>query len=168
MNARIREATGKADLAFMLGLGSRLASVIQTGIHDQADIVAFQDAYSAANLRDPPSDALTLIAEDEGDERLGFIHVLPSPDGITGGTIGYVALLAVTEEAEGRDIARLLLAEAEAWARRNGYAALSLDVFASNGRGRRFYEKNGFAVETLRMVKPLAPPPYRGRAPAKP
>ncbi len=157
MDIRIRRAEGEQDLGFMLGLGRRLADVIQTGNHDTADIAAFQDAYSAANLKDPPDDALTLIAEGAGGEGLGFIHALPGPDGITGGSIGYVALLAVTGEAEGRGVAGLLLAGAEAWARRQGYASLSLDVFASNGRGRRFYEKNGFAVETLRMVKPLRP-----------
>jgi GNAT superfamily N-acetyltransferase len=157
MNARLREAGGEEDLAFMLGLGRRLAGVIQTGNHDPADIAAFQDAYSAANLKDASAASLTLIAEGESGDRLGFVHALPGPDGITGRSIGYVALLAVTDAAEGRGIATLLVEGAEAWARRQGYAALSLDVFASNGRGRRFYEKNGFAVETLRMVKPLQP-----------
>ncbi|GLS20514.1 hypothetical protein GCM10007874_35310 [Labrys miyagiensis] len=155
MSARIREAAGEEDMGFMLGLGSRLAGVIETTLHEADDIAAFQDAYSAANLRDPPPDSLTLIAEGEGCERLGFLHALPGPDGITGRSIGYIALLAVVEAAEGQGVARLLLDGAEAWARDKGYAALSLDVFASNGRGRRFYEKNGFAVETLRMVKPL-------------
>jgi GNAT superfamily N-acetyltransferase len=156
MTTRIREAGGEEDLGFMLGLGRRLAGVIETGIHARADIAAFQDAYSAANLKDPPADSVTLIAEEDGN-RLGFLHALPGPDGITGRSIGYVALLAVTDEAEGRGVASLLMAGAEDWARSSGFAALSLDVFASNGRGRRFYEKNGFAVETLRMVKPLQP-----------
>ncbi|CAM5765768.1 hypothetical protein LMIY3S_01594 [Labrys miyagiensis] len=155
MTTGIREARGAEDLGFMLGLGARLARVIETPLHEASAIAAFQDAYSSANLRDPSPDSLTLIAEDENGERLGFLHALPGPDGITGRSIGYVALLAVTETAEGQGVAGLLVEGAEAWARRMGYAALSLDVFASNGRALRFYEKSGFSIETMRMVKPL-------------
>jgi GNAT superfamily N-acetyltransferase len=155
MGARIRAAAGEEDLSFMLGLGRRLADAIETPLHDAADIAAFQKSYSAANLKETRPDSLTLIAETDNGERLGFLHALPGPDGITVRNVGYVALLAVVEAAEGRGIAPLLLEEAENWARRSGHAALTLDVFASNGRGRHFYEKHGFAVETLRMVKPL-------------
>jgi GNAT superfamily N-acetyltransferase len=158
MDLRLREAQGDEDMGFMLGLGSRLADVIQTGNHQVAEITAFQDAYSAANLRNPPVDALTLIAESASRVRLGFVHALPGTDGITGRSIGYVALLAVTEQAEGRGVGRLLFEGVEAWARSKGYVALTLDVFASNTRGKRFYEKSGFVIETLRLVKPLPLP----------
>jgi GNAT superfamily N-acetyltransferase len=153
MEIDIRTAEGEEDLSFMLALGRRLADVIETRLHSPEAVRTFQDEYSAANLNDPPINALTMIAVGAGGERFGFVHAIPGPDGITGETIGYVALLAVVEAAEGRGVAQALLASAEAWARRSGYRALSLDVFASNGRGRRFYEKSGFAVETMRMVK---------------
>lgn len=155
MNVGIREAEGDEDLAFMLDLSPRLAGVIETGTHSAEEIAAFQRDYSTANLREPPAGAISLIASDEGGKRLGFLHALPSPDGITGATIGYIALLAVTETAEGRGVAGRLMEAAQDWARRSGYRALALDVFASNGRGRQFYEKNGFAVETMRMVRPV-------------
>lgn len=155
MNVRIRKAEVERDLSFMLGLGHRLAAVIETELHEQADIRAFQDAFSAANLREPEEGSLSLIAEDAVGAGLGFLHALPGADGITGRAIGYVALLAVTEAAEGMGVAKQLLATAEDWAREQGYAALSLDVFASNHRGRFFYERNGFATESLRLVKKL-------------
>ncbi|QEN86811.1 GNAT family N-acetyltransferase [Labrys sp. KNU-23] len=155
MTIRIRKAEGERDLGFMLGLGHRLAAVIETELHEQAEIRSFQDAFSAANLRDPAMGSLSLIAENVVGVGLGFLHALPGADGITGQKIGYVALLAVTDAAEGTGVARQLLAAAEDWAREQGYAALSLDVFASNHRGRNFYEKNGFAAETLRLVKKL-------------
>lgn len=155
MSTRIREAEGERDLGFMLGLSPRLADAIETGLHAQDEIEAFQHAFSAANLREPAAGSLTLIAEDADGIGLGFLHALPSPDGIGGRTIGYVALLAVTEAAEGTGVAGLLVTAAEDWALRQGYAALSLDVFASNIRGLRFYRKQGFAVQTLRLVKKL-------------
>ncbi|PRH85067.1 ribosomal-protein-alanine acetyltransferase [Labrys okinawensis] len=155
MDICIRKAEGEKDLSFMLGLGRRLAAVIETGLHEPAEIQAFQDAFSAVNLRNPAAGSLSLIAEDSVGIGHGFLHALPGADGITGRTIGYVALLAVTEEAEGTGVAKRLLASAEDWAREQGYAALSLDVFASNHRGRLFYERNGFATETLRLVKKL-------------
>ena len=158
MSIDIRQAEGDEDLGFMLSLGRRLAGAIHTGMHDPAAIQAFQDDYSAANLKDPPANALTMVAVDDGGKRLGFVHAIPGPDGITGATIGYIALLAVIEAAEGRGVARRLLECAEAWARRSGYKVLSLDVFSSNGRGRRFYEKSGFAEETIRMVKQVDGP----------
>ena len=64
MAIAIRPAQGDEDLGFMLGLGSRLTEVIRTAAHTPAEVQAFQDEYSAANLRDPPQDALTVIAVD--------------------------------------------------------------------------------------------------------
>ena len=62
MTIGIRAAWGEEDLAFMLGLGPRLTEVIRTVSHGAAEVQAFQDAYSAANLRDPPDGSLTVIA----------------------------------------------------------------------------------------------------------
>jgi RimJ/RimL family protein N-acetyltransferase len=42
---------------------------------------------------------------------------------------------------------------AESWAREQGMAMLTLNVFDGNARARRVYERNGFAPETLRYVK---------------
>jgi len=151
----IRPAEGEDDLGFMLGLGSRLTEVIRTASHTAAEVQAFQDEYSAANLRHPPVDALTVIAVGGTGERLGFLHALPGHDGITGEAVGYVALIAVVEAAEGSGAAQALIGAAEEWGRERGYRTLSLDVFSSNERGRRFYEKSGFVAESIRMVKRL-------------
>ncbi|MDQ0393201.1 GNAT family N-acetyltransferase [Labrys monachus] len=155
MGIAVRRVEGAEDLGFMLGLGARLAAGIRTAGHTAAEIGAFQDEYSAANLRDPPPEALTVIAVDGEGAKLGFLHALPGHDGITGEANGYVALLAVVDAAEGRGVAQALLRSAEEWARENGYRSLSLDVFSSNGRALHFYEKSGFAAESVRMVKPL-------------
>jgi GNAT superfamily N-acetyltransferase len=97
----------------------------------------------------------TLIAVSQDAVRLGYIHMQPGKDAITEEACGYVAILALTQEAEGQGIARLLMRFAEDWAREMGYRLLSLDVFADNGRAVDFYERGGFRPESIRMVKPL-------------
>jgi GNAT superfamily N-acetyltransferase len=64
-------------------------------------------------------------------------------------------MIAVVAAAEGRGAGRALLRAAEDWARAHGYRRLTLNVFAGNQRARRAYDRAGFAVETLRYVKPL-------------
>jgi len=44
---------------------------------------------------------------------------------------------------------------AEAWARARGLSRLTLEVFANNGGARAFYERLGFAEDSLRVVKRL-------------
>lgn len=90
-----------------------------------------------------------------GGPRLGYIHLQPGRDGVTDEPCGYVAVLALVEEAEGQGVAALLMAQAEAWARAQGYRFLSLDVFADNVRAIDVYTRGGFGAETVRMVKPL-------------
>ena len=64
-------------------------------------------------------------------------------------------MIAVTARAEGRGIGAALLRAAEDWARAEGYATLTLNVFEGNARARRAYEHAGFKVETVKYVKPL-------------
>ena len=42
---------------------------------------------------------------------------------------------------------------AEDWAREMSYPALVLDVFASNESARRFYERQGYGEDSMRMRK---------------
>jgi GNAT superfamily N-acetyltransferase len=96
-----------------------------------------------------------LVAERDG-VRLGFAFVEPHVDYFTQAEHGHLGMIAVTEAAEGTGAGAALLAAAEQWARERGYARLTLNVFAGNGRARAFYEKHGFDVETVRYTKPLA------------
>ena len=96
-----------------------------------------------------------LIAEQDG-ERLGFAFLEPHVDYFTQIEHGHLGMIAVTETAEGTGAAAALLHAAEQWTRHRGYATLTLNVFAGNGRARAFYEKSGFRVETVRYTKPLA------------
>jgi GNAT superfamily N-acetyltransferase len=149
----LRPATAD-DRAFIDGLSPRLSGVPRPAWHDTAAMEGFQDRHMVASFA-PVEGAETLIACAEDGERLGYIHLRPSKDGVTDEACGYVSLLATTEEAEGLGVAQRLMGAAEDWARSRGYRLLSLDVFADNKRAVAFYERRGFRSETFRMVKPL-------------
>lgn len=144
------------DLPFMMGLAGRLAAVADFPWRSAAEMKAFQHAFMTEVLARP--ETITLVAEDApGGAPLGFAALEPHADDITNGPAGYLSLLAVTAAAEGRGVARRLVAAAEETARQHGWQVLALDVFATNTRGRRFYDGLGYRAETLRLVKPLTP-----------
>jgi GNAT superfamily N-acetyltransferase len=93
-----------------------------------------------------------LIAEDAG-RAAGFAFLEHHTDYFTGERHGHLGMLAVTEAAEGHGVGAALLRAAEEWARAQGYAKLTLNVFEGNARARRAYERAGYRVETMRYVK---------------
>ncbi len=109
----------------------------------------------ASTLEEAAPGSLTLIAVTSEDNALGYVHLLPSRDGVTDEACGHVAIIGVVEEAEGTGAAQRLITEANEWARRQGYRLLSLDVFADNERAINFYTREGFVAESVRMVKVL-------------
>lgn len=143
------------DRDFLHSLSPRLSGVPGPAWHDLAAMEGFQDRYMKATLTAVDPAAQTLVAWSADGKRLGYIHMRPFKDGVTDEPCGYVSLLALAEEAEGRGIAHLMMQEAETWARAQGYRFLCLDVFADNRHAVEFYERRGFQTETLRMVKPL-------------
>ncbi len=145
-----------ADTEFLSSLSPRLSGVPGPSWHDLAAMEGFQVRYMAETFAPAArEEASTLIAWSSDGRRLGYIHVRPGKDGVSDEPCGYVSLLALTEEAEGKGIAGRLMDAAEAWARARGYRLLSLDVFADNRRAIDFYGRRGFKRETIRMVKPL-------------
>lgn len=148
---RIRPATPD-DRVFLFSLTHRLALVGRSPWRAAGDLVTFQERFIAESIDKPG--AVTLVAE-EAEDRLGFITVEPSEDAVTGAPVGYVSLLAVTAHAEGRGIGAQLVTAAENHGRSRSWQALSLEVFASNDRGRAFYSRQGFAEDMLTLRKPL-------------
>ena len=151
----IRPERDDADRVFIRGLNPRLSDVIDAPTHSEDEVVAFQDRFTASAWGDDIKQGATFIAARGDGQRLGYVHVRPGVDDIADDVCGYVALLAVVAEAEGEGVGQALLATAEAWARSMGFCRLALDVFASNQRGCRFYEKAGYRAETIRLIKKL-------------
>jgi GNAT superfamily N-acetyltransferase len=143
------------DRDFLLSLSPRLSGVPGPVWHDRKAMEGFQDRYMASTFAAVDPRAQTLVAWTADGKRLGYIHMRPFKDGVTDEPCGYVSLLALVEEAEGKGIAHLMMQAAETWARAQGYRFLCLDVFAENRHAVEFYERRGFQTETLRMVKPL-------------
>lgn len=150
----VRAATA-GDLTFIHDLAPRLAAVADLSWRSADEVMRFQRTFMHETLEVPKSGAVTLVAVDAAGTRLGFVHAEPMVDIFTDKVAAYIPLLAVTEAAEGQGTARLLMKAVEDWARAQGYDSLSLDVFASNARGRAFYARLGYGEETLRLVKDI-------------
>jgi len=154
-DVRIR-AAGDEDLNFMFELAPRLAEVADLSWHQAQDLIAFQHRYMRAAFARPKSETVTLIAEAADGAKLGYVHAEASTDSVTLEPCGYVTVLALTREAEGRGIADRLMTGVEDWAREMGFRLLGLDVFANNQRARAFYRRLGYQEDSLRLTKPLA------------
>jgi ribosomal protein S18 acetylase RimI-like enzyme len=144
-----------ADRAFLDSLNDRLIQEASGPGLTRENFVAFQTGYTKSALDAPSPGSATLIAEDRSGTRLGYIHLESTEDILSGPTAGYVSILAVTAEAEGRGVATRLMEEAEGWARAEGYRFLLLDVFGSNATARRFYERKGYVIDSLRLRRPI-------------
>lgn len=145
-----------SDMDFVTSLSPRLANVPGPAWHTIEAMEGFQNRYMSLTFASTALEgSRTLIAWSTDGRRLGYIHMRPGKDGVTDEPCGYVSLLALGKEAEGTGVARLLMAEAETWARGRGYRFLSLDVYADNKRAVDFYTNGGFRPETIRLVKPL-------------
>ncbi len=150
MTLVIRPAAA-SDRAFLDSLNDRLIQEASGPGLTRGNFAAFQAGYTRSALDQPAPRSATLVAVDGAGSPLGYIHLESTDDILSGTTAGYVSILAVTAEAEGKGVATRLMAEAEAWARAQGYRFLLLDVFGSNATARRFYESKGYAADSLRL-----------------
>lgn len=155
MSVPLVRPAGPADHPFIHAQAGRLAGVADLPWRSAGEVMRFQQAFMHEVLDAPKPGAITLVAEGEGGQRLGFVHAEPMADLFTGRVAAYIPLLAVTPAAEGQGVAQALMAAVEGWARRQGHESLSLDVFASNTRGRAFYARMGYGEESLRLVKDI-------------
>jgi ribosomal protein S18 acetylase RimI-like enzyme len=70
----------------------------------------------------------------------------------------HVFLLYVKPQYRRRGIARALMQVAEDWARRQGDRQIGLQVFANNRPAVNLYERLGYQVQALSMIKRLGNP----------
>ena len=153
----IRPATVD-DATLVGGFASRFAESGALPWRDPALMASFHArgvAQAAAQAREPEAGHQVLIATADDGQRFGFIYLHNQRTGLTGEEQGYVSMLSVTQEAEGRGVGRALLAAGEAWAREQGFRHLALDTFGDNLHARAVYAHLGFAEETLKLVKAL-------------
>src|SRR5215831_10831194 len=143
------------DIPFIRSLTARFAEVGPPPWRDAAQMGEFHRRSTEKAITDIQADSLILIAEDTQGKRLGFIYLTHSEDFFTHEPQGYIADIAVSENAVGKRVGRMLMDRAEVWARAKGYRILALDVFAMNTHARSFYQRLGYIEETLKLIKEL-------------
>jgi GNAT superfamily N-acetyltransferase len=151
---KIRPAV-PGDQAFVLAAAQRLASFDPPAWRPAQEIVEGERRTLRAFFAAPPEGSSLLIAESEKGEGLGFVYLERLQDYFTLEAHGHVGILVVGEAAAGKGVGSALMRAAEAWARDNGYAKLTLTVFEANRGARVVYDHLGYAPETLRYVKVL-------------
>lgn len=97
-----------------------------------------------------------VVAESADGRPLGFLYAHERDDFFGGPAYGHVSEIAVAAHAEGTGAGGALMREAERWAAERGFERLTLNVFATNDRARRFYERLGYATETVTYAKSLS------------
>lgn len=119
-----------------------------------ADEIATADARAMMRaVRAAKEDDEVLIAQRDGAP-VGCLHMITALD-FFGRRHAHVSVIAVSEAVEGTGVGRALLAYAETWAGERALPLLTLNVFATNERARRFYEQAGFEMEVVKYTKPV-------------
>jgi GNAT superfamily N-acetyltransferase len=148
-------AGSAADRDFVVDMARRFADFGPPPWRTAAEVVGGEvrclDAFFDGGLQ-----GATLLVADLDGRPAGFAFLEHHTDYFTGERHGHLGMIAVGAPFEGRGAGAGPLGAAEGWGRRQGYAKLTLNAFEGNARARRAYERAGFAVETVRYVKPLA------------
>src|SRR5215469_3872250 len=108
----IRERTPD-DIPFIRSLTARSAEVGTPFWRDTAQMGEFHRRSTEEAITDIQADSLILIAEDMQGTRLGFIYLVHSEDFFTHEPQGYIADIAVSEDAAGKGVGRMLIERAE-------------------------------------------------------
>lgn len=151
MNIR---AAVPADESFVLRLTDELGAFPVPRWRTPAEIAAADHIILLDALHEPHPEQSLLVAE-EGGAAQGYVFTSPRDDYFTHERHAHIEVLAVAPAARRRGAGRLLIEAAEAWAKDRGYRRITLNVFERNGRGRGFYERLGYELETLHYLKEL-------------
>ncbi len=143
------------DLLFLLRLSERLGDFPVPPWRTAAEIGAADHAILLEALHHPRSETTIRLAETAEGQPLGYVFITTRRDYFTHQPHAHVEILALAPEAEGRGIARVLMAAAEGWSREQGYTRVTLNVFATNQRARGLYEHLGYRPETVHYLKDL-------------
>jgi GNAT superfamily N-acetyltransferase len=141
-----------ADQPFLRRVAGRLYPGDAAAARDPEQFRAYFERLAAGAIV-PEGDLF--VAVDDADQPLGLVAVGPDRDYFTGHSRAYVHILVVDDAVEGRGVGRALMRRAEGWAREHGMKEVVLDVFAGNHGAIAFYERCGYAVDHLRMAKPV-------------
>lgn len=143
------------DEARILAIADRLAAFGPT-TRTAAEIAGRERQALAETLAQPTPGSALLVAVDPEIGVAGILFLETRRDYFTDDPHGHVAILALSEEAEGRGMGKRLLAAAEEWGRGQGFTRLTLSVFIDNERAVQFYARQGWLPELAMYFKTLA------------
>ena len=145
------------DSEFILSLISRFSEFDLPEWRRMNDIDNTNRQALLKAIEEPEPESTIFVAEEETVGPVGFVHLQTRIDYFNGEKQGYISDIAVDSAFEGRGIGRMLLETAENWSREQGYALLTLFVFAGNTHAQQVYEKSGFAQDIIRYAKVIDP-----------
>lgn len=123
------------------------------GYFKSVDEIGRRDVYLDQVLADDNS--IIVVAEIE-DIVVGFVHAgiseIKHPL-LKSYNSGYISDLVVERNFRNQGIGVKLLDSVENWHIDNSVYEVSLTVFSFNSRAEKFYQRNGFATESSKMVK---------------
>jgi ribosomal protein S18 acetylase RimI-like enzyme len=120
---------------------------------EQMNAGEIADLQVALTSVDDP-DRLFVIAVRAGTgERVGFLYAKTQTDFFTGEPHAHIADIVVAREGEGEGVGRALMEAVQTWSRARGHRVLTLSVFPDNRRALALYERLGFRIDALRMLK---------------
>jgi diamine N-acetyltransferase len=147
MDIRIRQAVPQ-DYEALLPLFEDIDA-----LHRQQHPERFQKPAGPARDRDVFLTALAdeqvgfFVAEVSG-ELVGHLHVVvretPPLPVLKPRHVAYINEIVVKAAYRGRGVGRLLMAQAEAWAKTNGATAIELGVYEFNQEAQAFYRDLGY------------------------
>lgn len=165
----IRTAT-LADHDALVALTARLADFPRPAWRTAREIAVADNGILLAAVAAPGPDTVVLVSGAPGEALDGVVFVATKTDYFTGERHGHVEVLAVAPQAQGRGVARALMAAAESWAHARGDAFITLNVFHANTRARGLYARLAYLPETVHyrkvLVEEAAPGPAGSAAPA--
>ena len=138
-------AASAADADAIARVHTRSWHVAYAGVFPAERLAAWRSDAERwrARLSEAAPRSSAFVAED-GGRVVGFSTCGVSRDE---GGVGELYAIYVDPDAWGTGAGRRLLARAEQWLRENGFAEATLWVLEDNPRGRRFYERAGWALD---------------------
>ena len=152
--AKLRLAQADDD-EFILALTERFVAFDLPAWRKRSEMLAGIRNDIARHLSELPAGSHLFVAEDAQGERLGFLHLQTGKDFFTGSLNCHISDLVVAPGHDGQGLGSAMIEFAQVWAKQHRCRHVSLSVFPGNQRARTLYEKHGFGVELLRMVKPV-------------
>lgn len=104
---------------------------------------------------DGQEECLVHVAVSREQQVLGFTLTRIRPEPLSREPSAHLEAIAVDRAAEGKGVAKALLAATEESAFEHGAETMTLHVISTNERARQFYERAGYFGELVRYIKDL-------------